>query len=135
MDAPQRQAQQPAPGDGRPGIDLDQIGAGVEGGHLRLAAQQVEAVQIVVGDQHPWPACRGLRDARQHLIGRHQVHGAAQQLDSRCGEWPFHAGGGYRIRGGCGMSGSRAIGPARERRRQVDAGLTPQGAGPYVPPP
>jgi hypothetical protein len=77
-------AQPAAPGDQRPRVDLDQVGHAIEFGHLRLAAQPVETVQIMVGDD----AAQAALDARfgegDHRRRRHHVHVAAEQADA-CG--------------------------------------------------
>ncbi len=102
-----RQAQQPAPQDGGLGIDLDQVGAGIERGHGGGAPDQAETVQVVVDDQGPGSARGGLGDPGQHLLRRDEVHLRAQQRKApgglgagsrRCGDWRIHGAGGYRIR-------------------------------------
>jgi hypothetical protein len=95
VEAPAVQAHEARKGDQRCGIDLHHVGPVVECGQAGGAVQQIEAVQIVVGDQALAALDYGLLDVMLDLFGPDQIDGLAQQPH------PF-AGTPRRAEGGAG---------------------------------
>jgi hypothetical protein len=68
------------PEDHRHRIDLDQVGRAEELGDLLVLADQVQAVEVVVGDHGAFPRGDLAGHEVEDFLGAHQVHRAAQNL-------------------------------------------------------
>ncbi|MNQ99920.1 hypothetical protein D3C85_1156750 [compost metagenome] len=82
MEGPAVQTQQPGEVDQGRGIQLDHVGHVVQPPHPRRARQEVEAVQIVVGDDAALARLDAALNVQQDLLGPHQIDGLAQDADA-----------------------------------------------------
>ncbi|MNR17875.1 hypothetical protein D3C85_1345650 [compost metagenome] len=64
------------------GIQLDHIGQIIQPPHPRRARQEVEAVQVVVGDDAALARLDAAFDVQQNLFRPHQVYGLAEDADA-----------------------------------------------------
>ncbi|MNT06557.1 hypothetical protein D3C72_1412280 [compost metagenome] len=82
MEGPAVQAQQPREMDQRRGVQLDRVGQIIEPPHPRRPRQQIEAVQVVVGDDAAPARLDAAFDVQQNLFRPHQVDGLAEDADA-----------------------------------------------------